>query len=271
MEITPGVGGLEASMFAFDLSKLYEQYFRYKNWPYLLIENQKIDDKATNLIRFKINEIQALSQLEFEVGTHRVQRVPSTDREKRIHTSTVSIFVSPHFESARINKHEIDKFYEREKSNIHLATFKATGAGGSKVNKTLSAVRLKYLPEGIWVECQEERDMILNKQNAISKLYKKLKEKEYMEHREYLTNLRQSKIGLKLRSEKIRTFNYPNHFVKDHRLVKELCDTLNLEEFFNSPKGLDSFISNIYESSQENWSEIGESMIKVDLGKEKKI
>lgn len=200
LEFRAGPGGEEAKIWAMDLMRMYTRYANILGW--------KVEEIADNAIRIKGEG--AFTKLQYEAGTHRVQRVPSTERQGRIHTSTATVAALPEIPEADIEIHPEDIAWE---------FYRAGGAGGQNVNKVSSAVRLRHTPTGLVVTCQTERDQFQNRQVALSLLRAKLWEKREMEQSAALSEQR-SIIGRGMRAEKIRTFNFAQDRVTDHRINK---------------------------------------------------
>ena len=200
LEFRPGPGGEEARLWANDLMRMYTRYGNILGW--------KVEEIADNAIRVKGPE--AFTKLQYEAGTHRVQRVPSTERQGRIHTSTATVAVLPELPENEISIRSED---------LEWDFYRAGGKGGQNVNKVSSAVRLRHTPTGIVVQCQTERDQFQNRQVALSMLRGKLWERELLQ-RETAVSEQRSVIGRGMRSEKIRTYNYPQNRVTDHRIGK---------------------------------------------------
>lgn len=200
LEFRPGPGGDEAKIWAGDLLRMYTRYSGIAGW--------KVEELSENTIRIKGPDI--FAKLSYEAGTHRVQRIPTTERHGRIHTSTATIAVLPEIPESEITIRSDELVWE---------FYRSGGKGGQNVNKVSSAVRLSHKPTGIVVTCQNERDQFQNRQVALSLLRAKLWERELLA-RESAVSEQRSVIGRGMRSEKIRTYNYPQNRVTDHRINK---------------------------------------------------
>jgi len=200
LEFRAGPGGDEARIWSMDLMRMYTRYANILGW--------KVEEIADNAIRIKGEE--AFTKLQYEAGTHRVQRVPTTERQGRIHTSTATVAALPEIPEADIEIHPEDITWE---------FYRAGGKGGQNVNKVSSAVRLRHIPTGLVVTCQSQRDQFQNRQVALSLLRAKLWEKRETEQTQALSEQR-SVIGRGMRAEKIRTYNFPQDRVTDHRINK---------------------------------------------------
>ena len=222
LEIRAGTGGDEAAIFAGDLFRMYSRYVEKKRWQIEILNVNEGDHGGFKEIISKIKGDAVYSCLKFESGAHRVQRVPETESQGRIHTSAATVAVMP--EAQEIDHIEIDM------SEVRVDTFRASGAGGQHVNKTDSAIRLTHQPSGIVVECQDERSQHKNKTRAISLLQAKLldaeRRKQEQEHAENRRNL----VGSGDRSERIRTYNFPQGRVTDHRIALTLYQLPQLLE-----------------------------------------
>jgi len=215
MEIRAGTGGAEASLFAGELFRMYSKYAQKKGWKQKILDCHYSDLGGIKKIIFEIRGPNVFSLLKYEGGVHRVQRIPVTEKSGRIHTSTVSTAVLPKPKKAEIKINPND---------LKIETYKASGPGGQYVNKRMTAVRITHLPTGIVVTSQTERNLAQNKENALSILEAKLLEKKQREAIEKLQNQRKSQIGESERAEKIRTYNFIQDRVTDHRIKKSWHD-----------------------------------------------
>lgn len=209
VEIRGAAGGDEGNIFAGDLYRMYVRYAEAIGWKVELLEMQEAEAGGFSLVSFIIKGEKAYGRLQFESGSHRVQRVPKTESQGRIHTSTATVLVTPELEDIEI---------EINPNDLEIDTLRASGAGGQHVNKTDSAVRITHLPTGITVKCQDGRSQHDNRDKAM-KLIKQRVHEAHMEKIEVEQGIeRKNKIGSGDRSEKIRTYNYPQNRVSDHRI-----------------------------------------------------
>lgn len=209
VEIRGGAGGDEAALFANSLFRMYTMYAQLKNWKMEVINANPTELGGYKEVSFLIEGDGAYSKLKYESGVHRVQRVPETEAQGRIHTSTITVAVLPEVE-------EVD--VEINPADIERQTFRASGAGGQHINKTDSAIRLIHHPSGIIVECQEERSQHKNLDKAMKMLYSKLYESKLNEQTSKIAAERKIQVGTGDRSERIRTYNYPQGRMTDHRI-----------------------------------------------------
>ena len=230
-EIRAGAGGEEAALFAGTLFRMYSMYAEKKHWKLEVLNENETGLGGYKEISFMITGKGAYSRLKFESGVHRVQRVPDTEASGRIHTSTVTVAVLPVVEDVEI---------EINPADIKMEVFRSSGAGGQHINKTSSAVRLIHEPTGIVVECQTERSQFQNKDNAMKMLKTKLYDMEKQKQDSEIRNARKSQVGSGDRSEKIRTYNYPQGRITDHRIGLSIYQ---MDDFLNG--NLDEMIDNL--------------------------
>lgn len=230
-EIRAGAGGDEAALFAGTLFRMYSMYCDRKHWKLEVLNENPTELGGYKEISFMIKGKGAYSRLKFESGVHRVQRVPETEASGRIHTSTATVAVLPEVEDVDVEINQAD---------IRMEVFRASGAGGQHVNKTSSAVRLIHIPTGMVAECQTERSQVQNRDYAMKLLRSRLYEKEKAERDSELENQRRSQIGNADRSEKIRTYNYPQGRITDHRIGVSIYQ---MDNFLNGD--LDDMIDNL--------------------------
>jgi len=208
-EIRSGTGGDEASIFAGDLHKMYSKFFETQGWKVDILDINEGSVGGFNKIVMEVTGQQVYGKLKFESGAHRVQRVPKTESQGRVHTSAATVAVIPKFEMEDI---------EIRKDELRTDTFRASGAGGQHVNKTESGVRFTHLPTGIVAESTDSRSQIKNREIALQRLYVKIRETQKAQVESEQKEKRQSLVGSGDRSDKIRTYNYPQNRVTDHRI-----------------------------------------------------
>lgn len=209
MEIRSGTGGDEAAIFAGDLFDMYKRYFDSQGWKIEIIDENEGTAGGYSKLVFEVHGEDVYSGLKFESGTHRVQRVPKTESQGRVHTSAATVAVLAKMEAEDININKAD---------LKIDTFRASGAGGQHVNKTESAIRITHLPTGIVSESQDGRSQHKNKEIAMAQLYRRIKEQQDAALAGEIASARKSLVGSGDRSEKIRTYNYPQNRVTDHRI-----------------------------------------------------
>ncbi len=230
-EIRGGAGGDEAALFAGTLFRMYSMYAERKHWKLEVLNENATELGGYKEISFMITGKGVYSRLKFESGVHRVQRVPDTESSGRIHTSTATVAVLPVVEDVEV---------ELNPADIRMEVFRASGAGGQHVNKTSSAVRLIHEPTGIVAECQTERSQVQNREYAMRLLKSRIYEMEKKKQDEELASERKSQVGAGDRSEKIRTYNYPQGRITDHRIGLSIYQ---MEDFLNG--NLDEMIDAI--------------------------
>ncbi|GEK59280.1 peptide chain release factor 1 [Marinococcus halophilus] len=209
IEIRGAAGGEEAALFAADLYKMYSRYAEKQGWKAEIVESTASDLGGFREIIFMINGDSAYSKMKYENGAHRVQRVPSTESGGRVHTSTATVAVLPEAEEVEVDIHDKD---------IRVDTFAASGPGGQSVNTTMSAVRLTHVPTGIVASCQDGKSQIKNKEKAMTILRARVYDKFQQEAQAEYDETRKSAVGTGDRSERIRTYNFPQTRVTDHRI-----------------------------------------------------
>ena len=228
VEIRAGAGGEEAALFSAVLYRMYSMYAQAKGWKTELLNANETELGGFKEISFMVSGEGAYSRLKYESGVHRVQRVPETEQQGRIHTSTATVAVLP----------EVDEVeFELDPNDLKIDTFRSSGAGGQHINKTSSAIRVTHLPTGMVVECQDERSQYKNKDRALKILRSRLYERKQKEQDDKVAAERRSQVGTGDRSERIRTYNYPQGRVTDHRIGLTLH---RLEEFLDG--GIDGVV-----------------------------
>ena len=245
LEIRAGTGGDEAAIFSGDLFRMYQKYAEGRGWPIEVLSQNLGEHGGFKEIIVRIAGQGAYSRFKFESGTHRVQRVPETESQGRIHTSACTVAILPEVEDVEA--------VDINPADIRTDTFRASGAGGQHVNKTDSAIRLTHLPSGIVVECQDERSQHKNRARAMSLLQARLLEQEQQRQQSEIAESRRLQVGSGDRSQRIRTYNYPQGRVTDHRINLTLY---KLDEFLGG--NLDMVVDPLLQEHQADLlAEIG--------------
>ncbi|XP_068261480.1 peptide chain release factor 1-like, mitochondrial [Nyctibius grandis] len=248
MEVTAGVGGQEAMLFTSEIFDMYQRYAAYKKWKFEILEYFPSEIGGLRHAVASVAGLEAYKHMKFEGGVHRVQRVPKTEKQGRIHTSTMTVAILPQPTEMRLQINPKD---------LRIETKRASGAGGQHVNTTDSAVRIVHIPTGIVSECQQERSQIRNKEKAMQMLCAKLYNAKLEEENKKTNSVRKIQIGTKGRSEKIRTYNFPQDRITDHRISSSVH---HIECFMLGEEMLDDMIQTLreyadYESLMEIISE----------------
>ena len=238
MEIRGGVGGEEGSLFACDLFRMYSMYAESKGWKIDIVNINETELGGIKEISFVVEGAGAYSRLKFEAGGHRVQRVPETESGGRIHTSAATVAVLPEAEEVE---------FDINPNDLQIDTYRSSGAGGQHVNKTESAIRITHIPTGVVVECQDERSQYKNKDKAMKILRSKLYEAEQAKQAAAIAAERKSQVGSGDRSDRVRTYNFPQNRVTDHRLTGDVR-TFNISSVMNG--GLDPIIDALVTADQ---------------------
>ncbi len=235
-EIRAGAGGEEASLFVADLFKMYTRYANLQGWKTKVLDSRPSSLNGFKEIIFEISGNEVFQKMKTEAGVHRVQRIPATEKSGRIHTSTASVAILPRPRKGKITINPAD---------LKIDTYKASGPGGQYVNKRMTAARITHLPTGLVVTSQTERSLLQNRENALSILETRLLEKKEEEESNKMGRERKSQIGKAQRAEKIRTYNFPQNRITDHRIKKSFH---NIEEILEG--NLDPVIKSLQKSSQ---------------------
>ncbi len=230
-EIRAGAGGEEAALFASNLFSMYSKYAESQNWDVKILDQHQTELKGFKEVIFQITGDGAFSKMKNEAGVHRVQRIPTTEKAGRIHTSTASVAVLPKPSKSQV---------QMKPDEIRIDTYRSSGAGGQNVNKRETAIRITHLPTGLVVTSQTERNQLQNKENALSILQARLLERQIEEQARKQGSNRKGQIGQAMRAEKIRTYNFPQNRITDHRIKKTWH---NLETIMSG--GLDEVIEEI--------------------------
>jgi len=215
IEIRAGTGGDEAGLFANNLFRMYSRYAQAQGWQQKILSSNPSEIGGFKEIIFILKGDDPFSQLKYEGGVHRVQRIPKTEKSGRVHTSTATVAVLPKPKEAEVKINPTD---------LKIDHYKSSGPGGQNVNKRETAIRITHIPSGLTVTSQTQRNQLDNKENALTILAAKLLEKEKEEKEEQLSGNRKTQIGWAKRSEKIRTYNFPQNRVTDHRIKKSWHD-----------------------------------------------
>lgn len=254
IEIRAGAGGQEASLFASDLLKMYTNYALKQNWSAGILSESLTDLGGYREVVLRVQGKNVYSHLKYESGVHRVQRVPSTETSGRIHTSTATVAVLPEAKEVDVNINPAD---------LRIDVYRASGAGGQHVNTTDSAVRITHIPTGVVVSCQDERSQHKNKATALKMLQSRILDAEREKADSERSEQRKQQVGTGMRSEKVRTYNYPQNRVSDHQVgltlkkldvvmageIDEIIDALRQKEKEDRRKQLPVFLQNLQDQS----------------------
>ena len=210
IEIRGGAGGEEAALFANSLFRMYSMYAAQKKWSIEVMNANETELGGYKEITFSVSGEGAYSRFKYESGVHRVQRVPETESQGRVHTSTVTVAVLPEADEVELDLNE--------EKDLKIDVFRSSGAGGQHINKTSSAIRITHIPTGMVVECQDERSQFKNKDKALKVLRSRLLDQKQQAQNDEIAANRRSQVGTGDRSERIRTYNYPEGRISDHRI-----------------------------------------------------
>ena len=219
IEIRAGAGGEEAGLFAADLFKMYSKYAAFQNWKMKVLSSHPTELGGFKEVVFELRNGDVFSKMKYEAGVHRVQRIPETEKAGRIHTSTATVAVLPKPKPTEVNI---------SPNELKIDFYRASGPGGQYVNRRETAVRITHLPTGLVVTSQTERNQLQNKENALAILGAKLLEKREQEQMAKMGGERKAQIGWAMRAEKIRTYNFPQNRLTDHRIKKKWHNLENI-------------------------------------------
>lgn len=236
VEVRAGVGGEEAALFANSLCRMYGMYGVKQGWKQELVNTNSTELGGVKEAIFILDGVGAYARMKYESGVHRVQRVPETESGGRVHTSTVTVAVLPEVD---------DVEFELNRDDLRIDTFRSSGAGGQHINKTSSAIRITHLPTGIVVECQDQRSQLQNKEKALQVLRSRLYQQKVAEQQDAVAAQRRSQVGSGMRNERIRTYNFPQGRVTDHRIGLTLY---RIEDIMNGD--LDEIIDGLTAAEQ---------------------
>jgi len=236
MEIRAGAGGGEAALFAADLFKMYSKYAISQDWKQKTLDSHLTELRGIKQITFEIKGKDVFSKMKYEAGVHRVQRIPETEKSGRIHTSTATVAVLPKPKTTEVNIRQ---------DQLKIDCYRASGPGGQYVNTRDTAIRITHIPTGLIATSQTERSQFQNKENALSILSARLLEKKQQEEVSKLGGERKAQIGWAMRAEKIRTYNFPQDRVTDHRIKKKWH---NIEDIMDGK--LDKMIKTLQKNLQ---------------------
>ncbi len=237
IEIRAGAGGDEAGLFAVDLFRMYAKFAENQKWKTIILNSNKSSVGGFKEVVFEINGTDVYSKMKYESGVHRVQRIPKTEKQGRVHTSTATVAVLPQAEETEL---------EIKTEDIRIDIFRSSGPGGQSVNTTDSAVRINHIPTGITVSCQDEKSQLKNKDKALQILRSRLLMLKEEEEAKKAKDARRSQIGTGYRSEKIRTYNFPQDRITDHRIKKSWHEMESILE-----GNLDNIISSLGQAERE--------------------